>query len=111
MPTSKHEFTYINKQLLNAVDFTENTAAWLKTSVDECMFNTPSVALLTRHVDHPAVAILHNVARLAVDPAGGYAVDLKEARLQSFGLALSPRGRQVSQLERRKHTEGESYSQ
>lgn len=57
--------------------------------------------VLTGHVHHPAVAVLHDVARFTVDPAGGYAVDLEEARLQSFGLALSPWGRQVGQLEMR----------
>lgn len=58
--------------------------------------------MLTRHVHHPAVAVLHDVAGLAVDPAGRHTVDLEEARLQSLGLALSPRGRQVGQLQGRR---------
>lgn len=48
---------------------------------------------------HPAVAVLHNVARLTVDPAGGHTVHLEKARLQSLRFALSPRGRQVGQLQ------------
>lgn len=54
---------------------------------------------LTRHVHHPAVAILHYVACFTVDPAGSYTVDLEKARLQSFRLALAPWGRQVGQLQ------------
>lgn len=45
---------------------------------------------------HPAVAVLHDVARLAVDPAGRHAVDVEEA--QGLGLALPPRRRQVGEL-------------
>lgn len=56
---------------------------------------------LTGHVHHPAVAVLHDVASLAVDPAGGHAVGLEKPRLQSPPLALSPRGRQVGQLQER----------
>lgn len=59
-------------------------------------------AVLTRHVHHPAVAVLHDVPRFAVNPAGGDAVHLEKARLQSLGLALSPRRRQVGQLQVRK---------
>lgn len=50
----------------------------------------------TGHVHHPAVAVLHDVARLAVDPAGRHAVDVEEA--QGLGLALPPRRRQVGEL-------------
>lgn len=50
----------------------------------------------TRHVHHPAVAVLHDVARLAVDPAGRHAVHVEKA--QRLRLALSPRRRQVGQL-------------
>lgn len=57
---------------------------------------------LTRHVHHPAVAVFHNVARFTVDPAGGHTVDLEKAGLQSSGLTLSPRGRQVGELGERK---------
>lgn len=56
----------------------------------------------TGHVHHPAVAVLHDVARLAVDPAGRHAVHLEESRLQGPGLALSPRRRQVGQLQVRR---------
>lgn len=50
----------------------------------------------TRHVHHPAVAVLHDVARLAVDPAGRHAVHVEKA--QGPRLALSPGRRQVGQL-------------
>lgn len=50
----------------------------------------------TGHVHHPAVAVLHDVARLAVDPAGRHAVDVEKA--QGPGLALSPGGGEVGQL-------------
>ena len=64
--------------------------------------------VLTGHVHHPAVAVLHNVPCFTVDPAGGYTVDLEKTRLQSFGLTLSPRGRQVGQLRVRKEARGYS---
>lgn len=64
------------------------------------------IVLLTRHVDHPTVAVLHYVACLTVDPAGGHAVDLVEARVQSLGLTLSPRRRQVGQLQQGEESRG-----
>ncbi len=33
----------------------------------------------TRHVDHPAVAVFYDVARLTLDTAGRHTVHLKEA--------------------------------
>lgn len=56
----------------------------------------------TGHVHHPAVAVLHNVACLTVDPAGGHAVHREEARLQSLRLALAPGRRQEGELQGRK---------
>lgn len=69
----------------------KKTAALQKTSF--------AAALFTGHVHHPAVAVLHDVARLAVDPAGRHAVHLEKTRLQGLGLALSPWRRQVGQLQ------------
>lgn len=60
---------------------------------------------LTRHVHHPAVAVLHYVACFTVDPAGSHTVDLEKARLQSFRLTLAPWGRQVGQLQVRNKVE------
>ena len=59
---------------------------------------------LTWHVDHPTIAVLHDVAGLAVDPAGGDTVRREVAGLQGLGFTLSPRGRQVGQLHRRENT-------
>lgn len=53
---------------------------------------------LTRHVDHPAVAVLHQVPRLAVNPAGRDAVAAEEVGVHRRGLAVPPRWRQVCQL-------------
>lgn len=58
----------------------------------------------TGHVHHPAVAVLHDVARLAVDPAGRHAVHVEKA--QRLRLALSPRRRQVGQLRGREEMSG-----
>lgn len=55
----------------------------------------------TRHVDHPTVAVLHQVSRLAVDPTGGDAVGAEEVGVHRRGLAVPPRRRQVRQLGRR----------
>lgn len=52
----------------------------------------------TRHVDHPAVAVLHQVTSLTVNPAGCDAVSAKEVWVHRRGLAVPPRGRQVRQL-------------
>lgn len=103
MPTTNPVLIcHINMMLVNLL---ENTATLLKTLVDEWALNTSSQStteMLTWHVHHPAVAVLHNVASFTVNSAGRYAVDLKEARLQSLGLTLSPWGRQVGQLRGRR---------
>lgn len=52
----------------------------------------------TGHVDHPAVAVLHQVARLAVDPAGRDAVAAEEVGIHRRGLAVAPGRGQVRQL-------------
>lgn len=52
----------------------------------------------TRHVDHPAVAVLHQISCLAVDPAGCDAVSVEEVWVHRRGLAVPPRWRQVRQL-------------
>lgn len=52
----------------------------------------------TRHVDHPAVTVLHQVACLTVDTAGCDAVRGEELRVDGSGLAVSPRGREVLKL-------------
>lgn len=52
----------------------------------------------TRHVDHFAVAVLHQVSRLAVDPAGRDAVAAEEVGIHWRGLAVTPGRRQVCQL-------------
>lgn len=52
----------------------------------------------TRHVDHPAVAVLHQVSSLAVDPAGREAIGAEEVRVHRCGLAVSPWRRQVREL-------------
>lgn len=57
-----------------------------------------AVVPLTRHVDHPAVAVLHQVPRLAVDPARCDAVAAEEVGVHRRGLAVPPRRRQVCQL-------------
>lgn len=61
------------------------------------MFETPLPAP-TGHVDHPAVAVLHQVARLTVDPARCDAVRVEEVRVHRRGLAVAPGRRQVRQL-------------
>lgn len=76
-----------------------NTSSYLQQNV--CAEVRP-VVVLTGHVHHPAVAVLHDVPCFTVNPAGGNTVDLEKARLQSLWLALSPRGRQVGQLQVRK---------
>lgn len=52
----------------------------------------------TRHVDHSAVAVLHQVSGLAVDPAGCDAVAAEEVWIHWRGLAITPGWRQVCQL-------------
>jgi len=52
----------------------------------------------TRHIDHPAVAVLYNVACFTLDTAGRHAVHLKEAWVQGSGHTLAPRRRKVRQL-------------
>lgn len=52
----------------------------------------------TGHVDHSAVAVLHQVSGLAVDPAGRDAVAAEEVRIHRRGLAVTPGRRQVRQL-------------
>lgn len=52
----------------------------------------------TGHVDHSAVAVLHQVSGLAVDPAGCDAVAAEEVRIHRRGLAITPGWRQVCQL-------------
>lgn len=49
-------------------------------------------------MDHPAVAVLHQVSRLAVDPARRDAVGAEEVGVHRRGLAVPPRRRQVRQL-------------
>lgn len=49
-------------------------------------------------MDHSAVAVLHQVPRLAVDPAGRDAVTAEEVRIHRRGLAVTPGRRQVCQL-------------
>lgn len=55
-------------------------------------------------MDHPAVAVLHQVPGLTVDPAGRDAVSAEEVRVHRCGLAVAPRRRQVHQLRRMKAT-------
>lgn len=52
----------------------------------------------TRHMHHPAVAVLHDVAGLTLDAAGRHAVDREEAPVLGLGHTLAPRRRQVRQL-------------
>lgn len=52
----------------------------------------------TGHVDHSAVAVLHQVSGLTVDPAGRDAVAAEEVRIHRRGLAVTPGRRQVRQL-------------
>lgn len=68
-----------------------------------------TVLPLTRHVDHPAVAVLHQVPRLAVDPAGRDAVAAEEVGVHRRGLAVPPRRRQVCQLGGWMETTAESH--
>ena len=49
-------------------------------------------------MNHPAVAVLHQVARLAVYAAGGEAVGAEEVWVHGRGLAVPPRRGQVGQL-------------
>lgn len=63
-----------------------------------CIIIITAVVPLTRHVDHPAVAVLHQVPRLAVDPARCDAVAAEEVGVHRRGLAVPPRRRQVCQL-------------
>ena len=58
------------------------------------------VCVYTGHVDHPAVAVLHQVARLTVDAAGCDAVRGEELRVDRSGLAVSPGRGQVLELRR-----------
>lgn len=44
----------------------------------------------TRHMDHPAVAVLHQVSCLTVDPAGRDAVSAEEVWVHRRGLAVPP---------------------
>lgn len=55
-------------------------------------------------MDHPAIAVLHQVARLAVDAAGRDAVSAEEVRVHRRGLAVAPRRRQVRQLRNSRET-------
>lgn len=54
-------------------------------------------------MDHPAVAVLHQVPRLAVDPAGRDTVAAEEVRVHRRVLAVPPRWRQVCELWRESH--------
>lgn len=54
--------------------------------------------MLTWHVHHAAVAVLHQVARLAIDAAGRDAVGVEEVRVHGRGLAVSPGRGKVDQL-------------
>lgn len=56
----------------------------------------------TGHVDHSAVAILHQVPRLTVNPAGCDAVAAEEVWIHRRGLAVTPGRRQVCQLRKMK---------
>lgn len=59
----------------------------------------PQVSLpLTWHVHHPAVAVLHDVAGLTVNPAGRDAVHREKGQAQLRGAALAPWRGQVCQL-------------
>ena len=53
----------------------------------------------TGHMNHPAVAVLHQVARLTVDTARRDAVRGEEIGVYGGGLAVAPRRWQVLQLE------------
>lgn len=47
---------------------------------------------------HAAVAVVHQVARLAVDATGRDAVAVKEVRLHSRHFTVSPGRRKINQL-------------
>lgn len=47
---------------------------------------------------HATVTVLHQVARLTVDTAGGDAVGAEEVRVHGRGFAVPPRRRQVGEL-------------
>lgn len=55
----------------------------------------------TWHVDHTAVAVLHNVAGLTVNPTGGDAVNRKEVEPHLGGPTLPPWWGQIRELEDR----------
>lgn len=61
---------------------------------------------LTGHVHHAAVAVVHQVPRLAVDATGSDAVTVEEVRIHGRGLAVSPGWRQINQLQRGQVTLG-----
>lgn len=60
------------------------------------------VCVFTGHVHHAAVAVLHQIARLAVDAAGGDTVCAEEFRVHGRWLAVAPRRRKIRQLHDRK---------
>lgn len=53
----------------------------------------------TRHVNHPAVAVLQQVPGLTVDAAGADAVCGEVLRVYGSGLAVTPRWREVLKLQ------------
>lgn len=54
----------------------------------------------TRHVNHPAVAVLQQVPGLTVDAAGADAVRGEVLGVDGSGLAVTPRRREVLKLQR-----------
>lgn len=59
----------------------------------------PVGRLPTGHVHHAAVAVVHQVARFAVNATGGDAVTVEEIRVHGRGLAVAPGGGQINQLQ------------
>lgn len=68
--------------------------AFVRSSVCVCVKDTG-------HVNHPAIAVLDQVSRLAVNSAGSDAVTAEEVRVHRCGLAVAPRWGQVRQLKER----------
>lgn len=61
-------------------------------------YNTEKEPIPTRHVHHATVAVVHQVARFAVDATSRDAVSVKEVWLHGRHLAVSPGRGEIYQL-------------
>lgn len=101
---------YSNDKPCNHNGSHDNTDIFINKCRYICIQQWHALLVPTRHVDHPAVAVLHQVSSLTVDPAGRDAVSAEEVRVHRRGLAVPPRWRQVRELRKREATAQNHFS-